>query len=131
MVATRMEPRRLRLERDSMHASQATLVRLPDGELCWCDVLTSNRGNEYDILIRYPQGFPYERPIAVIVTPEIHPGAPHRYADKHGTLCLFPSPIDMTFSCTAGAVRARVALWILYYENWLETGVWDGPELAH
>ena len=124
-------PKRFQLECASMRPSRASLRQLPDGELCWCEVLTSNLGREYHVVFLYPPRFPYERVHASIVHPELPPNVPHRYLDEHRPLCLFPSPDDPTLSCTAGTVRARTALWIFFYELWTLTGVWEGPEVGH
>ena len=129
MVDSRITPQRLELECASMRHSNASLIQCPSGQLCWCDVIQSNRGNRYHVLIGYSPAFPFERPFAMITAPEIYEGAPHRYLD--GTLCLFPSQSDPTMATTAGVVRGRTALWVLLFEHWLESGEWGGPEHGH
>jgi hypothetical protein len=128
IVPTRMSDQRRKLEWLSMSRSNAALVLTDRGDLCWREILISNSGTAYEVVITYPPSFPFERPRACIVAPALD-HAPHRYVD--GTLCLFPTAFDETLSCTAGVIRGRVALWVDIYESWQRTGVWVGPELAH
>ena len=129
VVPTRIRPGRLNLEWQSMPRS-ATLHRDHYGNLTWWDVLSPREDGElYEVRITYPLSFPFERPRAYVDTPEIAAFAPHRYLD--GGLCLFPTSIDPDMSCTAGVIRNRAALWLFVYENWLETGSWSAPQIAH
>lgn len=107
-----------------MAASSATLVRLRTGELCWREILCSNSNEEYHLVFLYPTRFPYERVQAVIVYPELPENAPHRYFDDLRSLCLFGNHGDDVLATTAGVVRGRAALWILFFEHWCETGEW-------
>lgn len=128
-MPTRMSNRRRALEWESMRRTGARLLLSRDGDLLWRETLTSNTRNAYDIEIAYPPSFPFERPLARILAPDVDEFAPHRYMG--GGLCLFPTSFDPTLACTAGVIRNRAALWIFYYEEWQQTGVWHGPELDH
>lgn len=66
-----------------------------------------------------------------IVEPEIHPDAPHRYSDD--SLCLYYPPErswtpDKFISET---IVPWTALWLLFYEIWLDADHWYGPEAPH
>lgn len=66
-------------------------------------------------------------PTVRIITPTLPPKAPHRWSD--GTLCLFypkenPWRQDMLIATT---ILPWTALWLYYYELWLDTGKWLGP----
>ena len=66
-----------------------------------------------------------------ITAPTIRPHAPHRYGDK--SLCLF-YPGDGNWnrsSWIAETIVPWTAEWLLFYELWVETGKWWGPEAPH
>lgn len=66
-----------------------------------------------------------------IVSPEIHPNAPHRYADK--SLCLYFPP-ERSWTSTkfiALTIVPWAAAWLAFYEIWLDTDHWYGPEAPH
>lgn len=106
-----------------------------DDALCWLGQLTTNRGNGYELLVRYPDEFPYKAPLVYPYNPVLKVTDPltgkpkHQYPD--GRLCLY-FPGDETFSpnTTAASVVAVAAAWLFAYELWLEAGCleWPGPE---
>ncbi|WP_414569413.1 hypothetical protein [Nostoc sp. CCY 9925] len=66
-------------------------------------------------------------PNVKVISPALAPKAPHRWGD--GTLCLFypkesPWRRDMFIATT---ILPWTALWLYYYELWLDTGKWLGP----
>lgn len=66
-------------------------------------------------------------PIVKVIAPMLSPKAPHLWGD--GTLCLFyPKEIpwrpDMLIAKT---ILPWAALWLYYYELWLDTEKWLGP----
>ena len=63
--------------------------------------------------------------------PLLHQQAPHLYAD--GTLCLYwPEEWRWTKNTLiAETVLPWAALWLYYYELWLDTGEWLGPSSPH
>jgi hypothetical protein len=66
-------------------------------------------------------------PTVKVIAPTLLAKAPHRWSD--GTLCLFypkesPWRQDMLIATT---ILPWTALWLYYYELWLDTGKWLGP----
>ena len=66
-----------------------------------------------------------------VKSPEIRPDAPHRYDD--GSLCLyFPPERNWTpYKFISETVVPWTALWLVFYEIWLDTDHWYGPESPH
>ena len=103
--------------------SRATLAR-EGNTLFWVEDLIAESGTLYRLKIVYPERFPYERPKAFVVSPEVS-GAPHRWGDD--SLCLFGAgPTDI--KTTALVVRNRAVTWFLAYEFWKVTGEWMAPQ---
>ena len=72
-----------------------------------------------------------ECPRVWTISPEIRRDAPHRYSDD--SLCLFFPP-DRSWTPNAYISKTIVpwiALWLAFYEIWLDTDHWYGPEAAH
>jgi hypothetical protein len=70
-------------------------------------------------------------PRVTIITPELHAKAPHRYSD--GVLCLY-RPTHRSWHSgvyIADSIIPWTAEWLFFYEVWLETGKWYGPEAKH
>ena len=66
-----------------------------------------------------------------ILSPKIHPAAKHRYRDQ--SLCLH-YPKDRSWTSYMFIYKTIVpwtSLWLLFYEIWLDTDYWYGPEVAH
>jgi hypothetical protein len=82
----------------------------------------------YNVLIKYNPDF---KPIVWVTKPNIKPDAPHIYKDK--SLCLWWykewnwSP-DQNIALT---LVPWTALWLYYYEIWLDTGEWLAPSAPH
>jgi hypothetical protein len=119
------DPRRLAQEVELMGAhTRADLLRLGGGRLAWHERLRSTTtGRSYELLVQYPDRFPFEVPRALIVSPAVE-GAPHRYGD--GALCLWHSPVPI--KTTALTTRNRAVLWFLAYEIWTASGDWVLPQ---
>ena len=105
-----------------------------DTFLCWLGQLRSNRGNVYDILVRYPHEFPFKAPLVYPEAPRLRVINPftgklkHQYPDGH--LCLyFPGDGNFSPNTTAATVVAVSAAWFFAYESWLESGCLDWPGL--
>ena len=67
-----------------------------------------------------------------VLRPAVRPDAPHVY-DDDGLLCLY-HPARRPWKTTDLAALTVVPwaeLWLYFYEEWLETGVWWGPEALH
>lgn len=63
-----------------------------------------------------------------VLSPELMPGTPHVWP-KDGTLCLYfwrESPWRKCY-LIGNTIIPWTALWLLYYELWLETDEWLGP----
>ena len=72
-----------------------------------------------------------KHPCVVVLSPKIREDAPHRFAD--GSLCLY-YPDDGNWHSQALIARTIIpwsASWLYFYENWLKTGEWLGPEAPH
>lgn len=76
-------------------------------------------------------GWHSKPPEVKIESPKIHSDAPHRYSD--GSLCLyFPQDNDWSPSkFIAKTIVPWTALWLAFYEIWLDTDHWYGPEASH
>jgi hypothetical protein len=62
-----------------------------------------------------------------VIRPQVQPDAPHRYPD--GSLCLYWFK-DWRWgpkSLIHETILPWAALWLFYYELWLDTGKWLGP----
>lgn len=94
----------------------------------WIGQLTPS-GNTYTVKIVYQ----YTRsPKVFIIEPTILKAAPHIYPDE--SLCLY-YPLDKDynnkFSIIADTIIPWTVEWLYYYEKWLDSGVWWGPEAPH
>jgi len=72
-----------------------------------------------------------KRPRVFVEAPTLHPKAPHLYADR--SLCLY-YPRDESWTRhkhLANTIVPWTAEWLLFYELWMETGRWFGPEAPH
>ncbi len=105
--------------------TRAKLARFPSGDYAWCERVLSISGRPYDLVVSYPERFPFECPKAFIATPDIT-GAPHRLPD--GSLCMFDDHVrGIGPKTSALLVRTRAIAWIAMYEKWLVTGTWKQP----
>jgi len=121
-----IEPRRLAKEAELMYRhTRAKLVEEADGSIHWIERLVSEGGEPYTLAVRYPPGFPFRRPRAFVLQPNID-RAPHHFED--GSLCLFDESSAVDVKCTALVVRNRAVTWFLAYEVWKMTGKWSAPE---
>jgi len=78
------------------------------------------RKRSYMIQVVYPNDFPFDRPKAYCVKPNIR-NAPHLYKD--GRLSIHG---DYESSRTSGKnVLDWAKKWLEAYENWLDTGKWS------
>jgi hypothetical protein len=95
------------------------------GEAIWIGHLQPREFSTiYRVEVRYKlSGCPRVK----VLDPSLAPGSPHRYAD--GTLCLF-WPKEWVWckqSLIAKTIIPWTALWLLYYELWMDIGEWLGP----
>lgn len=82
------------------------------------------------IVYRFANQFS-KSPRVWIVSPEIHPDAPHRYSDD--SLCLyFPPERNWTpYIFISETIVPWTSLWLAFYEIWLDTDHWYGPQAPH
>lgn len=91
-----------------------------------------NNSPQYLIKIAYPFDGSYSKsPSVWVIRPAISENAPHRYPDK--SLCLyFPKDHSWTpYFFISKTIIPWSALWLAFYEIWLDTDVWYGPEAPH
>jgi hypothetical protein len=82
----------------------------------------------YLIRVSYREPKP---PRVSVLAPKLHDQAPHRYLD--GTLCLY-YPRDRSWTprmFIAETIIPWTALWLRFYELWLQTNTWYRPEAPH
>lgn len=92
--------------------------------------LTTNNYNKYNVVITYPDNYPYSPPDPYIEEPDLDPyDIPHMYSN--GVLCVLETS-DETWEnhSTAATMIGLVGAWLHAYEEWKETGYWPGDE-AH
>lgn len=83
----------------------------------------------YKVLVHYKGD---ARPIVKILSPEISNGRPHWHSDVDEP-CLYKK-VDYSWSkrkLIASDIVPWLAGWIYFYEMWLRTGKWLGPEAEH
>ena len=66
-----------------------------------------------------------------VVEPELHPDAPHLHEDR--SLCLYfhEDWLWRESQLISRTILPWAALWLGFYELWLDTGIWYGPEAPH
>jgi hypothetical protein len=70
------------------------------------------------------------RPVVQVLEPKISDDAPHTYSD--GSLCLYYRDGTWTKAkMLAETILPWTAEWLYFYEYWLATGKWLGPEAPH
>jgi hypothetical protein len=83
----------------------------------------------YTVKIIYKHRRP---PKVFIIKPDILKSSPHIYSD--GSLCLY-YPFDKDYnnklSIISDTIIPWTAEWLYYYEKWLDSGIWWGPEAPH
>jgi len=82
----------------------------------------------YSLSIEYKGNL---RPTVKVIYPILVEKPPHTFADK--SLCLYHSD---NFKWNADKLIAKEIMqwtiaWIYFYEYWLQTGKWIGPEVPH
>ncbi len=78
-------------------------------------------GNRYHVLVVVPPGYGLGvMPKPYVLEPKLRDGAPHQFSD--GSLCLDHSGA-FTARSTLVTLLAWVAVWLVLYEGWAETGV--------
>ena len=72
------------------------------------------------------------RPLVKIIKPVLVEDPPHFYKISH-SLCLYhPRNYNWTKEkLIAKDIVSWTAAWIYFYEKWLQTEIWYGPEVEH
>lgn len=83
---------------------------------------------QYTVSIEYNGN---NRPKVKVISPDLVEKPPHTFSDK--SLCLYHSS---NFNWSAEKLIAKQIMdwtieWIYFYEYWLQTGNWIGPEVPH
>ncbi|MBS1618311.1 MAG: hypothetical protein JST76_07320 [Bacteroidetes bacterium] len=83
----------------------------------------------YEVSILYS---PLHPPQVRVISPALVENPPHIYR-KERTLCLYrPDNYEWTNQeIITTNILPWTGAWIYFYEIWLRTGVWYGPEAAH
>lgn len=92
------------------------------------DLLIKRELPIYNVSIVYRRA---KNPKVFINSPQLKFNAPHRY--KEGNICLY-HPSNFRWNgrqLIAKQIMDWTIAWIYFYEVWLETGVWYGPEVPH
>ena len=96
----------------------------------WTGILRpTNTSPEYLVEITYRL---YEIPQVFVLKPKLHSETPHIYRES-GALCLY-YPEDGSWNSRkllGNTIFLWTAEWLYYYELWLATGQWLGPEIHH
>lgn len=101
-----------------------------NGKLFFVGVLQVRKNlPEYKVKIEYRGSL---HPCVSVVSPKLVDNPPHIYP-KSRHLCLFRPDL---YKWSADKLVAKdivpwTAAWIYFYEYWLRTGVWMGPEAPH
>lgn len=82
----------------------------------------------YTISIEYRGA---KRPLVHVLSPSLVKNVIHTYSDK--SLCLYhPDNYKWyTGRLVAKEIMQWTIAWIYFYEYWLQSGVWIGPEVPH
>lgn len=108
-----------------LHRFPGFAYRRERGVAVWRGTLQPRQFSpKYRVAIRYKLS---SSPTVNVISPTLAPRPPHVWKD--GTLCLYypkekPWQKDMLLAET---IIPWTALWLYYYELWLDTGKWLGP----
>ncbi len=108
-----------------LHRFPSFSYRRERGAAVWRGTLQPRLfSQKYRVAVRYKLS---SYPTVKVISPTLSPKAPHLWSDR--TLCLYypkenPWRRDMLIATT---IIPWTALWIYYYELWLDTGKWLGP----
>lgn len=103
--------------------------RRENGAGVWRGTLQPNEVSpRYHVVIKYRVG---KQPKVLVTKPQLRSDAPHRFPD--GSLCLY---WHKEWYWTADADMSETivpwtALWLYFYELWLDVGEWLGPAAPH
>jgi len=93
------------------------------------DLIVKEELPKYTVFINYRGN---KSPIVKILSPTLVENAKHIYPDSK-TLCLY-HPENYKWkkeNLIANEIMGWTAGWIYFYEVWLQTNIWYGPEAPH
>ena len=72
-------------------------------------------------------------PVVHIIKPFLHEKVPHVYKSSNNALCLYHKSEFCwnTISLLVNTIVPWIYFWVYFYEKWLITGKWLGPEFDH
>ena len=99
----------------------------------WRGSLRPRTEQEYEVLIRYREK---QSPCVYLLDPEVRADCPHIYKSDENRLCIYwprdpDNPPWQADSWIADTIIPWTSSWLYFYELWLETGEWLGPEKTH
>lgn len=100
-----------------------------DGEFIFTgDLMIKPELPVYNVSVHYRFN---RRPLVYVNNPQLVEHCPHRYSDK--SLCLYHSENYKwnADKLIAGNIMQWTIAWCYFYEAWLQTGTWFGPEVPH
>lgn len=121
-----MDQRRLSLEINEMRKRFPDLrpTKLQDGRIGFVGPLRTRSWRTYQILIIFPDNYPYEAPKVFPVSPRI--STKHQFKD--GSICYHLAH-EWSPSYTVCVAVGWVAHWLHAYEAYQRTGHWPGREV--
>lgn len=121
-----MDPRRLILETNEMRQRfpQFTLIKLPNGRVGYKGTLRTRSHNNYEVLVIYPDNYPYEAPKVYLISPRVF--TKHQFRDC--SICYY-LPHEWSPWYTVCTAIGWVAHWLHAYEHSQRTGHWPGREV--
>jgi hypothetical protein len=111
-----------------------TGIIMPERRLLWqCRLRPSPISREYSLLLSYQPRGPRPLPRTFVMSPDLRAltagyAIPHVYLDECVEMCLFYPRSSQwhTGMSLADTVVPWALMWLLYFEDWLATGVWAG-----
>jgi hypothetical protein len=90
----------------------------------------SNTSPDYKVQITLLQD---KNPKVIVIDPPLIKIPKHVYRNNNDALCLYyPGVVDWkALFFLRDKLVPWISLWLLYYEQWLETGIWYGDEYEH
>jgi hypothetical protein len=117
------------MQQDAMIRNRFPQFQYSRTQQAWTGTMKpSDQSPEYRVKITYCQAASVK---VHVISPAIKSDAPHRYHDD--SLCLY-HPHDKSWNSRkhiAETIIPWTAEWLFYYERWLVTKHWDGPEAPH
>lgn len=137
MVKNKIHPLNMAMQAGKIKSIfPASNLSFNQNELTWKHTITpSPLSDQYEIKISYIRG---KNPNVYVVNPKLtlYPGEdklPHVYDTKKQWLCIYYRKASEWRSDMhiADTVIPWTSEWLLHYECWLATGIWNGGGIHH